>query len=335
MKRLFLLLFAIGMVAMSSTSMAGMSNSRIRKETRFLTDKMAHELNMNTAQYNDAYEINYDFIASVGDLMDEVVRGYEWALNDYYEALDVRNDDFRWVLSDTQYRRFLGADYFYRPIYASGGRWNFRIYITYTNHNHFYFGRPYHYRTYCGGHHRTHYDNASYYRGRYNHSYYRGSHSVRSEKVYHNNRRSDFGSVSVRPNSSTRPSTSTRPGSSTRPSASTRPSSSSSGSSSSRRESTKSTKPSDSSRRENSSKGNSGSNSNSGSSNSGSSSSRRESTSGTSSGSSSSSSRRSTGSSVSKEKSAPRSSSSSESSRRSSSNSSSRTSEKDNGSSRR
>lgn len=281
MKRLFLLLFAIGMVAMSSTSMAGMSNSRIRKETRFLTDKMAHELNMNTAQYNDAYEINYDFIASVGDLMDEVVRGYEWALNDYYEALDVRNDDFRWVLSDTQYRRFLGADYFYRPIYASGGRWNFRIYITYTNHNHFYFGRPYHYRTYCGGHHRTHYDNASYYRGRYNHSYYRGSHSVRSEKVYHNNRRSDFGSVSVRPNSSTRPSTSTRPGSSTRPS------SSSSGSSSSRRESPKSTKPSDSSRRENSSSSNSGS----------SSSSRRESTSGTSSGSSSSSSRRSTGSS--------------------------------------
>lgn len=217
MKRLFILLLAIGATAMSSTSMAGMSDSRIRKETRFLTDKMAHELSMNTEQYNDAYEINYDFIFSVGNLMDEVVRGYEWALNDYYQALDVRNDDLRWVLSDTQYRRFLGADYFYRPIYASGGRWNFRVYITYTNHNHFYFGRPYHYRSYCGGHYRKHNNNSSYYRGRYNHSYYRGSHSVRSERVYHNNRRSDFGSVSIRPNTSSRPNAEhSRPGSSNR-----------------------------------------------------------------------------------------------------------------------
>ncbi len=49
--------------------------------------------------------------------------------------LDVRNDDLRWVLSDSQYRRFLGLDYFYRPIYANTGGWNFRVYITYTNHN--------------------------------------------------------------------------------------------------------------------------------------------------------------------------------------------------------
>lgn len=311
MKRLFILLFVIGATAMSNVSMAGMSNSRIRKETRFLTDKMAHELSMNTTQYNDAYEINYDFIASAGNLMDEVVRGYEWALDDYYRALDVRNDDLRWVLSDTQYRRFLGADYFYRPIYASGGRWNFRIYINYTNHNHFYFGRPYHYRTYCGGHYRTHYDSPSYYRGRYNHSYYRGSHSVRSEKVYHNNRRSDFGSVNVRPNSSTRPG------------------GSSIGSSSSRRETTTNRRPESSSRRERSSSARPTetprreSNSNS--------SSRRESTP---SSSSNSSSRRSTGSSVSKRNAERRTSSSSESSRRSGS-SSSRSSEKDNGSSRR
>ena len=36
--------------------------------------------------------------------MDYVARGYEWALDDYYEALDIRNDDLRWVLSDAQYR---------------------------------------------------------------------------------------------------------------------------------------------------------------------------------------------------------------------------------------
>ena len=223
MKRIILILFAIGITAMSGVSMAAMSNSRVRKETRFLTDKMAYELNLNTAQYNDVYEINFDFIYSIRYLMDDVIRGYEWALDDYYNYLDVRNDDLRWVLSDAQYRRFLQADYFYRPIYASGGGWNFRVYITYTNRNYFYFPKPYHYRSYSGGHYRTHFHNVSYYRGRYNHSYYRGDYSVRNDRVYHTNRRSDFGSVNIRPNTSTRPSS--RPGTTTtRPSVSTRPS---------------------------------------------------------------------------------------------------------------
>lgn len=223
MKRVILILFAIGITAMSSVSMAAMSNSRVRKETRFLTDKMAYELNLNTAQYNDVYEINFDFIYSIRYLMDDVIRGYEWALDDYYNYLDVRNDDLRWVLSDAQYRRFLQADYFYRPIYASGGGWNFRVYITYTNRNYFYFPKPYHYRSYSGGHYRTHFHNVSYYRGRYNHNYYRGDYSVRNDRVYHTNRRSDFGSVNIRPNTSTRPSS--RPGTTTtRPSVSTRPS---------------------------------------------------------------------------------------------------------------
>lgn len=223
MKRIILILFAIGITAMSSVSMAAMSNSRVRKETRFLTDKMAYELNLNTAQYNDVYEINFDFIYSIRYLMDDVIRGYEWALDDYYNYLDVRNDDLRWVLSDVQYRRFLQADYFYRPIYASGGGWNFRVYITYTNRNYFYFPKPYHYRSYSGGHYRTHFHNVSYYRGRYNHNYYRGDYSVRNDRVYHTNRRSDFGSVNIRSNTSTRPSS--RPGTTTtRPSVSTRPS---------------------------------------------------------------------------------------------------------------
>ena len=255
MKRIILILFAIGITAMSSVSMAAMSNSRVRKETRFLTDKMAYELNLNTAQYNDVYEINFDFIYSIRYLMDDVIRGYEWALDDYYNYLDVRNDDLRWVLSDAQYRRFLQADYFYRPIYASGGGWNFRVYITYTNRNYFYFPKPYHYRSYSGGHYRTHFHNVSYYRGRYNHSYYRGDYSVRNDRVYHTNRRSDFGSVNIRPNTSTRPSsrpgtTTTRPSVSTRPSTTTTRPSNTSSSSSSRENSS-------SSRRENNSSGSS------------------------------------------------------------------------------
>lgn len=203
MKRLIFIFLA----AMMSTALcsAAMSNSRVRKETRFLTDKMAYELNLNTEQYNDVYEINYDFISSIGNLMDDVMYGQEWALNRYYDNLDVRNDDLRWVLSSRQYSRFMQAAYFYRPVYVNGGNWSFRIYITYSNHNHFYFPRPYHYRTYCGGHYRSYYHNTSYYRGRYNHSVYTGVNRIRDDRSYTTTRRSDFGSVNIRPNSSTRP----------------------------------------------------------------------------------------------------------------------------------
>ena len=203
MKRILFMLFAVIMSTVACH--AAMSNSKVRKETRFLTDKMAYELNLNTAQYNDVYEINYDFISGVRYLMDDVLRGEEWALNRYYDYLDIRNDDLRWVLSRRQYSRFMQAAYFFRPIYVSGGHWSFRIYVTYTNPNHFYYPRPYHYRTYCGGHNRVHYHNVSYYRDRHNHPTYNGSLRIRDNKSYHTSRRSDFGSVHIRPNSGTRP----------------------------------------------------------------------------------------------------------------------------------
>lgn len=214
MKRFVMILMAIGLTS-GMTLMAAMSTSRVRRDTRFLTDKMAYELKLSPAQYDDVYEINYDFINSIRYVMDNVMYGEEWALNDYYRYLDIRNDDLRWVLNSSQYRRFLQTDYFYRPVYATGGGWNFRIYITYTNPNLFYFGKPRHYRTYCGGHYRTHYNNVSYYRGRYNHPLYSRSHSVRDNRVFHTNRRSDFGSVRIRPNTTQRPSTPARPATST------------------------------------------------------------------------------------------------------------------------
>lgn len=206
MKRILFILLATLSTAVCSAGTNAMSNSKVRKETRFLTDKMAYELNLNTKQYNDVYEINYDFISGVRYVMDDVLYGNEWALNRYYDYLDVRNDDLRWVLSSRQYARFMQAEYFYRPIYTSGNRWYFRVYITYTNHNHFYFPRPYHYRTYVGGHYRTHHNNVSYYRGRYKHPYYNGSYRIRDTKSYTTHRRSDFGSVTVRPGSDRAPS---------------------------------------------------------------------------------------------------------------------------------
>ena len=206
MKRILFILLATLSTAVCSAGTNAMSNSKVRKETRFLTDKMAYELNLNTEQYNDVYEINYDFISGVRYVMDDVLYGNEWALNRYYDYLDVRNDDLRWVLSSRQYARFMQAEYFYRPIYTSGNRWYFRVYITYTNHNHFYFPRPYHYRTYVGGHYRTHHNNVSYYRGRYKHPYYNGSYRIRDTKSYTTHRRSDFGSATVRPGSDRAPS---------------------------------------------------------------------------------------------------------------------------------
>ena len=206
MTRILFILLATLSTAVCSAGTNAMSNSKVRKETRFLTDKMAYELNLSTEQYNDVYEINYDFISGVRYVMDDVLYGNEWALNRYYDYLDVRNDDLRWVLSSRQYARFMQAEYFYRPIYTSGNRWYFRVYITYTNHNHFYFPRPYHYRTYVGGHYRTHHNNVSYYRGRYKHPYYNGSYRIRDTKSYTTHRRSDFGSVTVRPGSDRAPS---------------------------------------------------------------------------------------------------------------------------------
>ncbi|KAA6343323.1 hypothetical protein EZS27_009005 [termite gut metagenome] len=170
-----------------------MDSGKIRKEARFLTDKMAHELNLSMPQYNDVYEINYDFIFAVNHLMNDVTKGNSRALDKYFYNLDTRNDDLRWVLSERQYRQFLGIEYFYRPIYASGNKWHFKVYITYTNHSLFYFGKPQCYHTYHSGHYRTDHNHTSYYKDKYNHVHYHGSYSVKSENVYHNNRHSDFG----------------------------------------------------------------------------------------------------------------------------------------------
>ena len=62
MKRILFILLATLSTAVCSAGTNAMSNSKVRKETRFLTDKMAYELNLSTEQYNDVYEINYDFM---------------------------------------------------------------------------------------------------------------------------------------------------------------------------------------------------------------------------------------------------------------------------------
>lgn len=198
MKRMMMTLVAVWMgIALCS---AAMSNSRVRKETRFLTDKMAYELNLTQAQYNDVYEINFDFINSIRYCIDDAMRGYEWALDRYYDCLDLRNDDLRWVLSRNQYNRFLERTYFCRPVYAASGGWGFRIYITYSNHNHFYYPKPTIYHSYCGGHHHREPQRPSYYKGRYDHPHH-APQQPHHQEVRRNAQRADFSGVTVRPDS--------------------------------------------------------------------------------------------------------------------------------------
>ncbi|WP_242385795.1 hypothetical protein [Phocaeicola sartorii] len=203
MKRWTTLLIVICMLGITIPAMGAMSISKMRQNTRFLTDRMAYELKLSPQQYNDVYEVNYDFVNNVRYLMDDVVRGYDYALERYYDFLDVRNDDLRWILSSAQYRRFMGAEHFYRPIYAHENKWQFRIYLVYNNVNFFYYGKPHHYTSYCGGHYRTHFNNVSYYkthyRDRYRHDVYDGHYRIRHDRVtYDTHRRRDF-NVAVRP----------------------------------------------------------------------------------------------------------------------------------------
>ncbi len=178
----------ICMLGVTVPAMGAMSLSKMRKNSRFLTDRMAYELNLSQQQYNDVYEVNYDFINNVRYLMDDVVRGKDYAVDRYYDFLDIRNDDLRWILSSAQYRRFMDKEYFYRPIYTSGKKWDFRVFTVYTNLNHFFFGKPYHYSTYNGGHGRTHFDHASHYRklhnDRYRHDVYKGNFLMRPHKPW-------------------------------------------------------------------------------------------------------------------------------------------------------
>lgn len=185
MKKMGSFWLVVVMLAVSIPSMGAMSISKMRENARFLTDRMAYELHLSQMQYDDVYEVNYDFINSVRYIMDDVVRGYGYAVDRYYDYLDYRNEDLRWILSSSQYHLFMRVDYFYRPIYTTHNNWLFRIYDIYHDVKHFYFGKPRHYKTYSGDHSRLHH-HAGYYKvnchARYHHDFFKGDVKIRNEK---------------------------------------------------------------------------------------------------------------------------------------------------------
>ncbi len=138
MKKFALLITSLLLTAVSSQSM---SYEQAREQALFLADKMAYELNLTEDQYEACYEINLDYFMGITSADD--IYGDYWTL---------RNLDLSYILRDWQYRYFLEAAYFYRPIFWSDGFWHFAIYARYPTRNYFYFGCPSFWNTYRGGH---------------------------------------------------------------------------------------------------------------------------------------------------------------------------------------
>lgn len=115
-----------------------------RRQAYYLTDKMAYELNLNSAQYDDIYEINLDYFLQLRTPAD---------VDAVY--LMYRNEDIRYILYEWQWAAYRTLDYFYRPVRWLSGAWYFPIYRHYA-HTHFYYSRPTIYWHYRGGHGRHH-----------------------------------------------------------------------------------------------------------------------------------------------------------------------------------
>jgi len=186
-------IFLTLMLTLVSLSTMAMSRSKVRTHARYLTDRMAYELDFNPMQYDDCYEINYDFIYTVANLMDDVIYGYYDAIDLYYRYLDYRNDDLRYIMTTSQYIRFLTKDYFYRPIYSTGRSWGFRIYTIYSNRSFFYYDAPTIFKSYRGGHSRTHYSTGFYVNRYKNNDRYTGNGKILGSNNFNSHRKNDFG----------------------------------------------------------------------------------------------------------------------------------------------
>lgn len=153
MKRMIIALVAMFMLTFTTAS--AMSYEQARQQALFLTDKMAYELNLTEDQYEAAYEVNLDYLMSV-DTYDDLYGAY-WRQ---------RNMDLSYILLDWQYRTYINATYFYRPLYWNAGYWHFGIYARYPRRDYFYFGHPHFYVSYRGGHSWRVNGNRSWYHGR-------------------------------------------------------------------------------------------------------------------------------------------------------------------------
>ena len=130
----------LAMMMVMTISAKAMSYSAAKQEALFLSDKMAYELNLTNAQYDDVFEINLDYLMSVNGRDDA-----------YGKWWNRRNNDLKYVLTAYQYEKYLKLNYFYRPLSWEKGAWTFSVYNHYKNKNHFYKSNPKGYSSYKGG----------------------------------------------------------------------------------------------------------------------------------------------------------------------------------------
>lgn len=149
------MLAMVTLFTMTVSTASAMSYEQARQQALFLTDKMAYELNLTDDQYEAAYEVNLDYLMGINTYDD--LYGAYWRQ---------RNADLSYILLDWQYRAFLNATYFYRPLYWNGGYWHFGIYARYPRRDYFFFGRPHFYTVYRGGHSWHRNGGRSWYSGR-------------------------------------------------------------------------------------------------------------------------------------------------------------------------
>jgi hypothetical protein len=135
MKKLFLLL----LLSVLTLGMRAMSFEEAQRHALFLSDKMAYELQLTPRQYEEVYQINFDYLLFVEP---GSVYGNWWRS---------RNAELRRILTSVQYAEYERTYHFYRPVHWRDGAWHYGVYGYYTDRTVFYRERPRIYGTYRGG----------------------------------------------------------------------------------------------------------------------------------------------------------------------------------------
>ena len=145
MKRLALSLFITLAGCLSSFGIGIFSFTDAQEQAYYLTDKMAYELDLTPAQYDQVYQVNLEYFLNVDE---PGLYGYYW---------DYRNTDLSYILYDWQYARYRRATYFYRPIEWRARTWYMPLWERY-HRSYFFFNRPTIWTTWRGGlwHGRVH-----------------------------------------------------------------------------------------------------------------------------------------------------------------------------------
>lgn len=117
MKRLVLTL-AVALVTALSASAQRLAN--IQVEARFITDKMVLELGLTNVQRNNIMRLNLDYLDAINSHRD--LNGRAWKH---------RNKELRRMMSDSQWRRYREAYYFYQPISWRDNAYVHNIYTRY------------------------------------------------------------------------------------------------------------------------------------------------------------------------------------------------------------